>query len=101
MRWRIWKERSSVGTSMFPDNLQDMASRAQSAVELLELKKNEVMMVAAHPSDLQAASKLGLRTAFVPRPLEHGPDREPEKPDPDAVDIVARDFNDLATKLGA
>ena len=71
------------------------------AVDLLELKNNELMMVAAHPNDLQAASKLGLRTAFVSRPLEFGPNREPDKPDPDAVDILARDFNDLASKMGA
>ena len=32
-------------------------------------------MVAAHPSDLRAAAACGLRTAFVPRPQEHGPER--------------------------
>jgi len=31
------------------------------------------MMVAAHNYDLAAAQALGLRTAFVPRPLEYGP----------------------------
>ena len=72
-----------------------------SAVELLQLKNSEVMMVAAHRNDLQAAGKLGLRTAFVARPLEYGPNREPEKRDPNAFDIVAKDFNDLAFRLSA
>ena len=40
---------------------------------LFDLKPEEVMMVAAHDRDLQSAEKYGLRTAFVHRPLEHGP----------------------------
>lgn len=37
------------------------------------LRPDEVMMVAAHNSDLAAAQALGLQTAFVRRPREHGP----------------------------
>ncbi len=43
------------------------------AARLLDLQPAEVMMVAAHPSDLRAAAACGLRTAYVARPLEHGP----------------------------
>ncbi len=70
------------------------------AADLLGLKPEEVMMVAAHKGDLRAAAALGLKTAFVPRPTEFGPDREVDiTADPD-FDVVATDFNDLADKLG-
>jgi len=42
------------------------------AADLLGCQPAEVVMVAAHPDDLRAAANCGLRTAFVPRPLEHG-----------------------------
>ena len=70
------------------------------AVRLLGLQPHEVMMVAAHKNDLLAAAKSGLRTAFVPRPLEAGPNRAVDlTPDP-SFDVVATDFHDLATRLG-
>jgi 2-haloacid dehalogenase len=69
------------------------------AAELLGCKPQEVMMVAAHPSDLRAAQKLGLRTAFVPRPREHG-DRNPDATTDTDFDVIATDFIDLAEKLG-
>ena len=71
-----------------------------NAVRILDLQPQQVMMVAAHVGDLQAAQKVGLQTAFVPRPTEAGPNHEVDlTPDP-AFQIVATDFNDLATKLG-
>ena len=69
------------------------------AADLLGLQPSEVMMVAAHKSDLKAAQAVGLRTAFVERPLEFGPGVEVDvTPDP-AIDVHARDFNDLADQL--
>jgi 2-haloacid dehalogenase len=70
------------------------------APELLDLRPEQVMMVAAHVEDLRAARENGLRTAYVPRPLEFGPDREADPPDP-RFDLVAEDFVELAEKLGA
>ncbi len=67
---------------------------------LLDLRPEEVMLVAAHPSDLRAAQTHGLRTAYVLRPLEWGLEWEPEPPDP-SFDVNAEDFLDLAEKLGA
>ena len=58
------------------------------APDLLALEPEQVMMVAAHPDDLRAAARTGLRTAYVPRPLEFGPEGEAEPPDP-AFDLVA------------
>jgi len=69
------------------------------AAEMLGCKPQEVMMVAAHPNDLRAADKLGLRTAFVPRPREHG-DRNPDATTDTDFDVIATDFIDLAEKLG-
>ena len=72
----------------------------RTAISLLGLRPEEVMMVAAHNYDLAAARREGMATAFVPRPLELGPgqtsDLEPES----AWDVVAKDFEDLAARLG-
>jgi 2-haloacid dehalogenase len=46
-----------------------------AAVDALDLPPDQVMMVAAHPSDLAAAARAGLRTAFIERPNEFGPGR--------------------------
>jgi 2-haloacid dehalogenase len=68
------------------------------APDLLGLSPEQVMMVAAHPDDLRAALKNGLRTAYVPRPLEFGPGRKTDPPDP-SFDLVASDFIELDRKL--
>ena len=64
----------------------------------LRLEPSEVMMVAAHNDDLRAAAACGLRTAFLPRPTEHGPgqttDLGPEGP----WDVAAADLRDLARR---
>ncbi len=73
----------------------------QSAADLLDLKTDEVLMVAAHLGDLRAAKGVGLRTAFVARPLELGPNGKPDLKADSTVDMSARDFNDLASQLGA
>jgi 2-haloacid dehalogenase len=71
------------------------------SAELLGLAPAECLMVAAHPNDLRAAAGCGLRTAFVPRPLEHGPGKPgPAAPAAGEFDVVARDFVDLADQLG-
>jgi 2-haloacid dehalogenase len=70
------------------------------AAELLGLQPNQVMMVAAHQRDLQAAQSVGFRAAFIPRPDEAGPNREVDlTPDP-AFDFVAPGLDDLARQLG-
>ena len=72
----------------------------RSAFEFLELKQGEVMMVAAHLGDLRAAKAQGLRTAFVPRPLEYGPAGEPDLKTDESIDVSADDFVKLAAALG-
>jgi 2-haloacid dehalogenase len=72
----------------------------QSAADFLDLKPSEVMMVAAHLQDLHGAKGTGLRTAFVARPLEYGPNGKPDLAPDSAVDLPAKDFVDLAVQLG-
>ena len=68
--------------------------------QLFDLEPAQVMMVAAHVGDLEAAKKLGLRTAYVHRPLEFGPAKAPDRPAPGRFDVMATDFRDLAAQLG-
>ncbi|MGD9571094.1 MAG: haloacid dehalogenase type II [Thermoleophilia bacterium] len=70
------------------------------AVRALGLRPGEAMMVAAHAGDLEAAAALGLRTAFVARPDEHGPGTGAEDPPPGA-DLVVDDLLGLAGALEA
>ena len=70
------------------------------APNLLGLRPDEVMLVAAHPSDLRAAQTHGLRAAYVLRTLEWGPKGEAEPADP-SFDLVVEDLAELAEKLGA
>ena len=69
------------------------------AAEILGLAPDEVMMVAAHKSDLSAAQACGLKTAFVRRPREFGPKVRVDVSDEPAFDFNADDFVDLAAQL--
>jgi len=68
---------------------------------LLDLAPSELMLVAAHPSDLRAARAQGCRTAYVIRPLEFGAGHPLPDYAADEFDIVADDFLDLARRLRA
>lgn len=71
------------------------------ACRLLDLEPGQVMMCAAHNSDLRAAQALGLQTAFFPRPGEYGPLQKHDYAADGAWTVVADDIEDLATRLGA
>lgn len=74
-----------------------------------DLRPDQVLMVACHPSDLTGAKQAGLRTAYVPRPLEWGPDDGPgasgrpnagsAPPPPADVDFTATDMIELAEMI--
>jgi 2-haloacid dehalogenase len=70
------------------------------AARLLGLKPEQVMMVAAHNNDLDAAQRLGLRTAFVARPTEYGPLQVRDYDAEGDWDIVAMNFDEVADRLG-
>src|SRR5437867_52978 len=72
----------------------------RTAISLLGLRPDEVMMVAAHNYDLAAARREGMATAFVPRPLEFGPGQKTDLEPEFAWDVVAKSFEDLAARLG-
>jgi len=71
-----------------------------TAASLLDLKPEEIMMCAAHRDDLLAARALGLKTAYISRPLEFGPDRKNDATDDMPFDIIASDIAELAQQLG-
>ncbi len=60
----------------------------------------QCMMVAAHNDDLHAAKAQGLKTAFVPRPLEMGPGGGADTEPTGDWDLVADSFETLADQLG-
>jgi 2-haloacid dehalogenase len=70
------------------------------AARLLCLPPEQVMMVAAHNHDLKAAQKLGLKTAFVARPTEYGPLQKYDFEAKGDWDVVAKDFGELAARMG-
>jgi 2-haloacid dehalogenase len=69
-----------------------------AAADAFSLEPGQGMMVAAHSGDLKAAAAVGLRTAHVARPDEHGPGTgEPRPTVP--VDVAAQSLEDLAGLL--
>ena len=70
------------------------------AADRLDLKPEEVMMVAAHKADLRAAAQCGLKTAFVKRPHEYGRNNNPDLASEAEFTINAESFLDLADQIG-
>src|SRR4029078_6705481 len=85
----------------------------RGAADLLGIAPGELLMVAAHPSDLAAAQRArlqtayveaplarasapGLKTVYVERPLERGPGGARENAAGQRFDWVASDFIELA-----
>jgi 2-haloacid dehalogenase len=71
-----------------------------TAASLFDLDPEQIMMCAAHRDDLEAASALGLKTAYISRPLEFGPEGKTDETEDMPFDIIARNLLDLAQKLG-
>ncbi len=71
------------------------------ACTLLGLEPGACMMVAAHNDDLAAARACGLRTAFVPRPREHGAGQTTDLTADEDWDLSAASMIDLADQLDA
>lgn len=68
--------------------------------QLLGLKPNECMMVAAHNDDLEAAMDCSFQTAFICRPMEYGPSQTSDLRANRDWNITADDLIDLAWQLG-
>ena len=68
------------------------------ACDAFDCAPHEVLMVAAHSSDLEAAARAGLRTAFIARADEYGPGQGESGPSV-PVDLSAPDLGALADRL--
>ncbi|MFT6227979.1 MAG: 2-haloacid dehalogenase [Paracoccaceae bacterium] len=75
-----------------------------AACAALRLDPAQVLMVACHADDLDAAKAAGLRTAYIPRPMEWGEAHTHDVLTPEAArarfDFAAHDFAALADTLG-
>jgi 2-haloacid dehalogenase len=75
----------------------------RKAASLLGCSPDEVMMVAAHYHDLQAAAAVGMRTAFLDRPKEYGKDTKMSAMSAGygvcEADIVVNSLDELADAL--
>jgi 2-haloacid dehalogenase len=70
------------------------------AAVLLAVEPREILMVACHNFDLDAARGVGYRTAFVRRSDEWGPAGPPDPAPNPATDIVVDGFAELADHFG-
>ena len=71
------------------------------AANILKLLPEEVMLVAAHNQDLLAAKKYGLKTAFVLRANEYGPNQDFDLEADEKIDVSASNFIELFDKLNS
>ena len=71
-----------------------------ASAEAFDLPPDACMMVAAHSSDLAHAAALGLHTAHIARPNEHGPGGRGEAAPTVPVDFAVKDLGELAKQLG-
>lgn len=70
-----------------------------TAARWMALEPSQILMVACHNFDLNAAHKAGFRTAFVRRPDEWGPEGPPD-PNPNmAYDFIEDNFDDLRRRV--
>ena len=67
---------------------------------ILAIAPGELCLVAAHHSDLAAARRAGLLTAYVDRPMERGGAPAPDRDQREEWDWRSDSLVDLATQLG-
>jgi 2-haloacid dehalogenase len=70
-----------------------------TAARWMALEPAQILMVACHNFDLNAAHKAGFRTAFVRRPDEWGPEGPPDPRPNMAYDFIEDGFDALQRKL--
>ena len=68
--------------------------------ETFDVEPGQVMLVAAHQDDLDAARDCGLQTAYIERPEEFGADAPKPVAGDAANTLHARNLTDLADRLG-
>ena len=70
-----------------------------TAARWMALEPAQILMVACHNFDLNAAHKAGFRTAFVRRPDEWGPEGPPDPKPNMAYDFIEDGFEGLLRKV--
>jgi 2-haloacid dehalogenase len=70
-----------------------------TAARWMALKPEQILMVACHNFDLNAAHQAGFRTAFVRRPDEWGPEGPPDPKPNMAYDFIEDDFDALRQRV--
>jgi len=76
------------------------AEAYRQVATLIATPPRQILMVACHNFDLDAARTAGYRTAFVHRPAEWGPEGPPDPVPNPATDLVVAGFAELAARLG-
>jgi len=84
-------------TGVYKPNPEAYATTAR----WLNLKPSQILMVACHNFDLNAAHQAGYRTAFIRRPDEWGPEGPPDPHPNMAYDIVEDGFDALVRRIAA
>lgn len=72
-----------------------------NACSALGMQPGQVMMCAAHNDDLDAARAQGMRTAYINRPDEYGPEQSRDFGATDKWDIITDHVGGIADALGA
>lgn len=70
------------------------------SADMLGLKPDQCMMVAAHNDDLHVARSLGFKTAYINRPYEYGDGQVNDLQAEEQWDIVCDYMTDVADALG-
>lgn len=70
-------------------------------ISLLGFEPSQVMMVAAHIGELEAVMTIGMKTAYVPRPMEFGAWDASVLDIDITVNLRCADLTELADRLGA
>jgi 2-haloacid dehalogenase len=70
-----------------------------TAARWMALEPSQILMVACHNFDLNAAHKAGFRTAFVRRPDEWGPEGPPDSKPNMAYDFIEDNFEALRQRV--
>jgi 2-haloacid dehalogenase len=68
--------------------------------KVLAMRPEQICLVAAHNGDLAAARSCGFRTAFIPRPTEHGSAQTSDLRAEQEWEIIAPSLTALADQLG-
>ncbi len=72
----------------------------RNAIRLLGMAPDEIMMIAAHNADLEAARNEGMRTGYINRPTEYGVDQTVDFEATSDWDIIANSVEEVADALG-